>query len=74
MRILVLRWFFFLGFIFLVMTGAWAIVMIARLKREQVVAMALLETIAAQAGLRRAVDKLSLGTQESVAREDRESS
>lgn len=65
---LVLRLFFLAGFVFLVGVGMWAIVVITRMKREQTVAIALLDAIAAQAGLRRAVDRLASGKVESVGR------
>lgn len=69
MRLLVFRWVFVLGFVFLVGVGVWAIVTITRMRREQLVALAILNFLSAQAGLRRSTDKLESGAVPSVARD-----
>lgn len=47
------------GFAFLVGVGAWTIVMVARMKREQAEAMTMLRLLAARAGLREAIEKIA---------------
>lgn len=59
MRVFLLRWFFFLGFVFLVGVAVWTVIAVQRMKRQQLLTITLLENLAAQAGLRRAVDRLA---------------
>lgn len=54
----ILRWVFFVGFLFLIMVGVWALIVVTRMQREQTVALGLLNVLAAKAGLQRATDKL----------------
>lgn len=53
-----LRWGFACGLLFLVGVAMWAVVTITRLQRESVVALAVLRTLAASAGLKEAVQLL----------------
>lgn len=72
MRIFLLRWFFFGGFVFLIGVGVWAVITITRMKREQAVALGILNALAASAGLQRATDRLQSGAVSSAARETRD--
>jgi hypothetical protein len=54
----VLAWVFVGGFVFLVATGAWAIITVTRMKREQEVALGMLHAMAARMGLKEAIDKI----------------
>lgn len=54
------RWSFILGFFFLVGVGIWAIVTVTRLKREQAIALLILQSLAARAGLKETIDKIQV--------------
>jgi hypothetical protein len=56
--IYLLRLVALLGFVFMIVTCAWLIVTMLRMKREQIVALATLNSIAATLKLQRATDKL----------------
>lgn len=57
-RTLVMRWLFFVGFIFNFWVGAWAVITITRMQHDQAVAVTVLQALAATAGLRDAIVKL----------------
>ena len=57
MRML-LRWFFFLGFVFQGGIAFWAVIVIQRLRREHLVAMTMLGAIAANMTLKEQVEKI----------------
>lgn len=68
MLVHVVRWFFLLGFIFLVFVGVWAVIMVTRIKREQAVAIGTLDALAAKAGIQREGDHL-VGSTPAAARD-----
>lgn len=54
----ILRWFLLLGFLFQIGVSVWAIMMMIRMRREQAIAIAVLNTLAARAGLKQAIDHI----------------
>jgi hypothetical protein len=56
-RTLLLRWFFFAGFMFVVWVSGWAIITITRLRNEQAVAVTMLKVLMAR-GIRDAVEHM----------------
>ena len=53
-----LAWFYPISICFLVGVGVWALVTVQRMNREQAIAIAILETLAARAGLKELIDKI----------------
>lgn len=54
------RLLFLLGFVFLVGVAGWAVVQITRMKREQAIAIATLNALAARAGLKELIERLQM--------------
>lgn len=52
------RWFFFLGFIFLVGIGIWAVIVIKKIREEQRLATGFLKTLIATLDLKQAVKEV----------------
>ncbi len=63
-----LRLIFLVGFVLQVIVGAWAIVTVIRMRRQQVVSLAILNQIAARSGLQRETDKIESGATPQAAR------
>ena len=58
MILFLLRWSLVLSIFFLVGVGLWAIVTVTRMQREQLIAMSLLQTLAARAGLKETIEAI----------------
>jgi hypothetical protein len=58
-RLLVLRWLFFVGFMFQVWVGTWAFISITRMQHEQAIAITMLRALAERSGLKEAIEKLT---------------
>ena len=65
-----LRVIFVVGFVLQVVVGVWAIVNVTRMRREQTVTLALLNQLAARAGLQRDTDKIESGHAPITLRDD----
>lgn len=64
-----LRVVFVVGFCLQVLLGAWAIVQITRMRRQQAITLAILNALAARAGLQRDTDKIETGAVPQSARD-----
>lgn len=63
-----LRVIFIVGFVLQVLVGAWAIVSITRMRRQQSITLAILNALAARAGIQRTDDRLETGAVPQAAR------
>ncbi len=57
----ILRWIFVVGFVLQILLGAWAIVTVTRMRRHQVITLAILNSLAARAGIQRGADRIETG-------------
>lgn len=63
-----LRVIFVAGFVLQVLVGAWAIVSVTRMRRQQSITLAILNSLAARAGLQRDGDRIEKGSVPQAAR------